>query len=219
VLIEFLPQFLDQAGESMTRQKDSVTTEKPTHFFAKELANEGPPSFETLHLLYELSIEFWRRSPWDVFSDSQLVLVKIPNSGEIAHCSVMGALGEVYRLHAYFGQEGYRLFRKIASGEAVTPGEFYRSQKGVYAEFVENKEMETADRKLLSALGHPSQVKAGPIFRSIRPGHKPWYVTEGEANTLIECLQATLGVYRSIKGGQQVDYWPARTGCVSIAGC
>jgi hypothetical protein len=58
----------------MTRQKDSVTTEKPTHFFVKELANEDPPSFETLHLLYELSIEFWRHSPWKVFSDSQLVL-------------------------------------------------------------------------------------------------------------------------------------------------
>jgi hypothetical protein len=181
---------------------------KPGHFFQKELVGEEPPSFATMQTLYDLATDLLARRPWDLVAEDELVLVEEAASRELCFCSVMGALGEVRRLHVYLGPEGYRFFKKLQSGEAMTVGEFFAAQHSVYVEFVPLAELTAPDRKLLAVMGHPLKRRTlAPIFRSIRPGYHPWYVTEGEARILAECQRALITVCDLLQANPILPYW------------
>src|SRR5262249_27416266 len=148
------------------------------------------------------------RHPWVVLAEDQLVLVEGAASGELCICSVMGALGQVRALHVYIGPEGYRLFRRLHSGERMTPGEFFAAQRSVHVEFVRLGELTAADRVLLKAMGHRLKKSTlAPVFRSIRPGYYPWYVTEGEARMLAECQRALIAICEMRKAQPTLDFW------------
>jgi len=173
-----------------------------------ELAGETPPSFSAMERLYGLASKLYGLRPWLVLDESQLILVRDSASGELCYCSVMGMLGEVYSMHAYLGTESFRLFRKIETKEITDAGEFFASQHTVYVEFVPRAELERQDRELLAALGHPhGRGLASPIFRAIRPGFHPWFVTEQEARTLAECIRAVIVVCSAVAGRKRVKFW------------
>jgi hypothetical protein len=71
-------------------------------------------------------------------------------------------------------------------------------------EFVPRAELERQDRELLAGLGH-SQGRGlpSPIFRAIRPGFHPWFVTEAEAMTLAECILAVIVVCSAVAGHER----------------
>ena len=129
--------------------------------------------------------------PWRLLDEDNLIVVRDSVSGELCYCSVMGMLGEVYSIYAYIGAEGLRQFRKVEAKEIADAGEFLASMHCVYVEFVPRAEMERQDRELLAALSHPQgRGLASPIFRAIRPGFHPWFVTEEEARMLAEIASA-----------------------------
>jgi hypothetical protein len=184
------------------------TSADQEHFFAKELPGETPPSFSTMEILYGLSAKLYAMSPWHVLEEDKLVLVRDSVTGETCYCSVMGALGEVLAVHAYVGTEGYRLFRKIAAGEIISPSEFFAAQRSVSVEFVHRAGLDALDRKLLSALSHPKHAaNASPIFRASRPGFYPWYVTANEGRLLADCLRAVILICHTISAQPDLDYW------------
>jgi hypothetical protein len=177
-------------------------------WFAKELKGETPPSFTTMEKLYGLACDLYGLHPWRLLNESQLILVRDSISGETCYCSVMGALGEVYSVHVYIGTESFRLYRRMEAEEITDPGEFFASQRGVSVEFVPKTELEQPDRELLSAMKHPQgRGVASPIFRAIRPGFLPWFVTEAEAQTLTECLRAVIAVCSSVVSQKSASYW------------
>jgi hypothetical protein len=178
------------------------------HFFQKELAGEEPPAFATMQMLYQLATDLFARHPWNLVSEDELVLVEEAASREFCFCSVMGSLGQVRALHVYLGPEGYRFFKKLQSGETLTVGEFFAAQRSVYVEFVRLGELTAPDRKFLEAMGH--LLKRGtlaPIFRAIRPGYHPWYVTEGEARILAECQWALITICDLLQANPDLYYW------------
>ncbi len=183
----------------------------PAHadrYFVKELAGENPPSLSSLESLYKLASALYALRPWHILDDNQLVLVRDPATTEICYCSVMGALGEVVAMHAYIGAESYRLFHKIIAGETIDPGEFFASQRSVSVEFVSRAGLDAADRKLLADLGHPvGRGLASPVFRAIRPGFLPWFVTEEEAQTLARCMRAVIEICSAVATQADVSYW------------
>ena len=187
----------------------SSETEDRREFFKKQLAGEAPVSFPTAKRLWEKAAELMAIRPWQFLEDQDLVLLKSPLSDETCYCSVMGALGQVFSLHAYTGAESYRYFRKIAAGEPISIGEFYGSLRGVYVEFVGLSELTPPDRELARVFGHPLKrgLKA-PIFRAMRPGYQPWYLTEDEGGVLAESLGAVIALCEHIamRGGAP-DYW------------
>jgi hypothetical protein len=190
------------------RETDPDLASKPAYFFEKELVGEGPPSFASMQALCTLARDLFERHPWDLLAEDQLVLVEGAALPELCFCSVMGALGQVRALHVYTGPEGYRLFRRLHSGERMTAGEFFAVQRSVYVEFARLGELTAADRGLLKAMGH--RLKRGtlaPIFRSIRPGYHPWYVTEGEARMLAECQRAVIAICDMRKAKPALDFW------------
>jgi hypothetical protein len=194
----------------MTRRKgtNQNLVPKPARFFEEELVGEEPPSFATMQTLYNLATELFARHPWDLFTEDELVLVEGAPAQELCFCSVMGVLGEVRALVAYIGPEGYHFFKRLQSGETVTAGEFFAAQRSVSVEFARLGDLTAADRGLLKVMGHP--LKRGtlaPIFRSIRPGYHPWYVTEGEARMLAECQRALIALCDLRKAKPALDFW------------
>ena len=181
---------------------------EPRRFFERQLAGEQPLSFKTASQLYRLSAEFLAVQPWDVLEDQDLILMQDGEAGEICYCSIMGALGEVFSFQVYVGAGSYRFFRRIAAGKPITGGDYYASVRGVSVEFVTATEQTPPDRELLEAFGHvKKRGMRAPIFRALRPGYHPWYVTESEARLLVYCLQGTLEFTRHAVEIEDVDYW------------
>lgn len=180
----------------------------PARFFENQLAGEEGLSFETGKRLSELSAGLWVLQPWNVLGDEDLILLQDPATGDMCHCSVMGALGEVFSLHIYLGDDGYRFFRRIAKGKDVTPGDFFATQRCLSLEFVRIPELTPPDRALLRDIGYPMRKGVRvPIFRAFRPGYYPWYVTQPEGKLLASCLQAALTFCHGLKPGSDLSYW------------
>jgi uncharacterized protein DUF6930 len=176
--------------------------------FVEELAGETPPAFAAMQRLYGLASDLFGLHPWEMLDESQLIVVRDSASDELCYCSVMGALGEVYSMHAYLGAEGLRTFRKLETEEVADPGEFFATMRSLYVEFVPKAELEPQDRKLLAALGHPqARGCASPIFRAIRPGFHPWFVTADEARTLAECIRAVVVVCTAVASQKNANFW------------
>jgi len=180
----------------------------PPEFFKKQLAGENPLTSGTAERLFTLATGFMAVRPWDFLEDQHLILLKSPLSDETCYCSVMGALREVFSLHAYIGDESYSYFRKMAAGSPISIGEFYGSLRAVYVEFVGLSELTPPDRELARVFGHPLKrgLKA-PIFRALRPGYHPWYPTENEGVVLAECLGAVMTLCERMLKGNEQDYW------------
>ncbi len=179
-----------------------------SRFFVKELAGENPPLFATLKQLYAVSTQLYQLAPWNVWTEDKLVLIRDSRSGEMCYCSVMGTLGECLGMHAYIGDESYRTFLRLRNGEQVSPGEFLASQHTVYVDYGPMNELDKEDRKLLKALGHPRGAQVGPEFRVIRRGYHPWFVTEEEAQLLIQCVRTVSMIYMMSSKQPELKFWP-----------
>jgi hypothetical protein len=192
----------------MPRKRTAPATDLPDRYFVKELAGENPPSVAAMKRLYELASNLYGLQPWRLLDESQLILLRDSVSGELCYCSIMGMLGEVYSVHAYIGTESLRLFRRMEAEEITDAGEFFATQHSVSVEFVPKAGLERQDRELLAALGHPQgRGLASPIFRTIRPGFHPWFVTEEEARTLAECIRAVIVVCAAVAGRESTKFW------------
>ena len=188
----------------------STEGQVPLYFFKKQLAGEVPLSFPTAKQLFEKAAVLMAIRPWQFLEDQDLILLKSPLSAETCYCSVMGALGQVFSLHAYVGEDSYLYFRKMAAGDPISIGEFYGRLRGVYVEFVGLSQLTPPDRELARVFGHA--LKRGlktPIFRAMRPGYHPWYVTENEGVVLAECLEALIAFCERIRKGDAPHYWKA----------
>jgi hypothetical protein len=192
----------------MPKKPANAMTAPPEFFFVKELAGETPPTFAAMRRLYSLATDLFGLVPWQLLDESKLVLTRDSVSGELWYCSVMGSLGEVYSMHAYRGEEGLRLFRKMAAEKIVDPGEVLTSMDCLYVELVPRQELKRQDRELLAALGHPrGRNLLSPVFRAIRPGFHPWFVNAEEALTLAECIRAVVVICTAITNQAGENFW------------
>lgn len=192
----------------MPKKKSASVVEIPQQIFIKELAGETPPTFAAMERLYGLASELYGLRPWRILQEDNLIVVRDSVSGELCYCSVMGELGEVLSMHAYIGTEGLRQFRRIEAEEIANPGEFFATLHCVYVEFVRKAELTRQDRELLAALGHPQgRGLASPIFRTMRPGFLPWFVTAEEARTLSECIRDVILVCAAVASQKKVKFW------------
>jgi hypothetical protein len=192
----------------MPKKRTGSAPVPPERYFVKELAGETPPSFPAMERLYRLSSDLYGLTPWRILDEDNLIVVRDSATGELCYCSVMGALGEVLSMHAYLGTEGLRQFRKMEAEENADPGEFFASTPCVYVEFLRRTELLRQDREVLAALGHPQgRGLVSPIFRTMRPGFLPWFVTQEEARTLAECIRAVIVVCTAVTSQESMRFW------------
>jgi len=177
-------------------------------FFEDQLKGEEALTVRTAKRLFDLANETCVKKPWGIMGDTDLVLVKDPESQEMCYCSVMGALGQVFAVHAYLGMESYRLYKRLASGAPLSAGEFFGTQRGVTMEFVPSGVLPGPDRELARVLGH--SLKRGtiaPQFRAGRPGYQPWYPTEAEGKVLALCVRSVLAFSKDLERQSEARYW------------
>jgi len=101
----------------MPKKRASATPASPDLFFTKELAGEEPPSFAAMKKLYGRASDLFGFRPWQILSESELVVTRDSKSGEPWYCSVMGSMGEVYsmqpieatRVCAYFARSRLKI--------------------------------------------------------------------------------------------------------------
>lgn len=193
----------------MPKKSPPVAAIPPDRFFEKELSGENPPSFAEMTELYRQAAKLFGLKPWSLLQENQLILIPHPEKDELCYCSVMGAMGEVFSMHAYIGTKGYRSFHQVATGKLKDPAEYLISLNCVYVEFVSRAESEGPDKKALDALGHPKGKTAmAPIFRAIRPGFHPWFVTSEESRILAACIRAVIVVCSEIARNGKANFWP-----------
>lgn len=192
----------------MPTKKTEPNATHPLLCFVKELAGENPPSLGAMKDLYRVTEELVALRPWELLQEGQLILVPHPEGKDLCYCSVIGAMGEVFSLHAYIGMEGFRSFLGVASGQLTDPGEYLASLNCVYVEFAPKSELETPDRKLLSALGHPSgRNVVAPLYRAVRPGFHPWFVTSEDVRVLTACVSSVVLVCSEMIRNKK-NFWP-----------
>jgi hypothetical protein len=178
------------------------------YFFEKQLAGEQPLSFDTAKELYRLAMSLKEVEPWEILDDDEFILMQDPDSGEICYCSVLGGLGMVFSIHVYIGGESYRFMQRVLKGKPFAPADFYGTTRAVMVEYVPARGQKPPDRELLTTFGHP--VKRGtraPIFRAVRPGYNPWYLTEKEGKLLALCLRGILALCITDPPAGDIDYW------------
>jgi hypothetical protein len=128
--------------------------------------------------------------PLSFVDDGNLILVETATPAETCYCSVMGALGEVFSLHAYIGEESFRGLSRVLAGKQVFPSEFFATHRGVSVEFVKASELTPPDRELLKHFKHPfgrgmaapesslhpdSVISARRCRRMLRPWSRPMH--------------------------------------------
>ncbi len=178
-------------------------------FFARELAGEPGPPLELMGQLCALSGEFFALQPWKRLNDSDLILFQHPLSGEMCFCSIMGALGEVFSLHAFIGAEGYRAYRSMAAGDPEILDTIFTVSRSVYVELVSGAELTPPDRGMLRSVGaSPTTGGRAPIFRALRPGYHPWHPNEAEARLLRGCLGAVCWLVGHLEPNYKAAWWP-----------
>jgi hypothetical protein len=181
----------------------------PSRFFERELAGEEAPALQSMQALYQRATQLHMRAPWnDLLEEENLVLFRDPISNEQCFCSVLGSLGEVRMLQTYIGESSYFWFRKVHDGRPVTAGDFFAHQRSVFVQYVPLKELEAPDRELLKVMKHPlAKGTVAPVFRAIRPGYHPWFVTENEVRILTTGIEAVLAVCDLMDKDPDHDPW------------
>ncbi len=180
----------------------------PARFFEKELTGAQAPSFDTMSLLFARAAELLSREPWDLLEEDNLVLFEEPGAPDTCFCSVMGAARQAMIVQVYIGARSYFWFQKMHAGELTTVGEFFAHQYSVYVDFSDLAGLTPPDRQLARIMRHPlSRNTVAPIFRTIRPGYHPWYVTETEARILAAGLEAVMVVCELLEKNEDTDFW------------
>ena len=180
----------------------------PSRFFERELAGEDAPSVESIRTLYDHATRVHMRLPWNHLLEENLVVFEQPSLQQQCYCSVMGSLGEMRMIQAYIGPSSYFWFRKVHEGQPVTMADFYAYQHSIFVQYIPIQEVDGPDRELLQVMQHPlAKGTVAPVFRTIRPGYYPWFVTENESQILATALECVLSVCDLMDKDPDLDLW------------
>lgn len=160
----------------------------------------GAPTREEWKCLYELAGQLKELAPWGWMDESEIFGVENPDSNEIGFVSVMGMLGEHLAVGVYKGVEAlYGFWDFQDMGFEAEPLALFEIPQ-LQVSFEDRDQLEKEDREVIKDLNLKFRGKQNyPIFRSIKPGFMPWFITSSEARFLIYALEQTLEVAPRVK--------------------
>lgn len=145
--------------------------------------------------LYDLIGRVRDMAPWDWMYEDDLFAVQSPETGELGFVSIMGHMGEHYAVAVYLGLRGLAGFRHLQdAGPFLDPEALFKVPQ-LQASLEDRNFLEQDDRDQIKRLGLKYRGRtAWPMFRSLRPGYVPWFLSPDEARYLAHVLGQVLEV-------------------------
>ncbi len=176
-----------------------------------ELSAEKP-SLEDLKELYFTAFLIRDGRFWEWMSESDMFGVENPETGEIAYCSFLGALEEVFALNAYLGPEGLQSltrFQELAGGDPHADpqniSDAYFMLKCLSVTFENRDQLDKNDLATVKDLNFQIRgKKQWPQFRSYQPRQYPWYLTAAECRFFNRILKEAVNVALACKKDKRI---------------
>lgn len=162
-------------------------------------------------LLFDRAIGFKEIECWRWMGDDYIFGVQSPETGEIGYCCVIGALGEVFGLIVYKGTRGLNSYLKIQSLKGSDPFDVFFYQEGLGVTFEDRSELRKEDLQIIKSLGLKFRGrKAWPLFRNLKPGYLPWFISDEERRFLTIVLEQAVDVCLRVKNDRTLLSTPAK---------
>lgn len=155
--------------------------------------------------LYELAAELKKLAPWKWMDETQIFGVENPDTKELGFVSAMGMLGEHLSVGVYLGAEGlYGFWDFQMVGHEADPLALFEIPQ-LQVSFENSDALEKQDRDVIKKLDLKFRgAQNYPMFRSIRPGFLPWFITSDEARMLICAIEQTLEVAPRVRENPEI---------------
>lgn len=163
------------------------------------MSDDGP-TLEEWRRLYEASVRVHELAPWQWMEEDDLFGVQSSATGQTGFVSVMGMAGEHFALGLYLGSWGlYSFWDFHENAEYFEPQQLFEIPQ-LQVSFENRSELHKQDHEVIKQLGLKFRGShAWPMFRSIRPGYLPWFITADEGRFLVEALDQVADVAARFK--------------------
>ena len=170
---------------------------------------EVDPTPEQWLALHHAFRRYCEAKPWERLANEDVLAVNDPLGHFKGYCVALGDGGVAYGLGVYLGDRGLLNYLTTMTSEDE-PVDVEVLERGVALTAVlgDREELENAERKAMRDLGLRYRGR-WPIFRSIIPGHWPWYVNADEARFLTIALDNVRDVAERIGQGM-LDLYAGR---------
>ena len=141
--------------------------------------------------------------PWERLSNEDVLVVNDPLGRFKGYCVALGDGGVVYGLGVYLGDRGLLNYLATMTSEEEPDGvEALERGLALSAVLGDREELGDGERKAMRELGLRYRGRGRwPVFRSVIPGHWPWYLSGDEARFLIVALDNVRDVAERIGQG------------------
>lgn len=145
---------------------------------------------EELNRLFTAAKKFNELKCWNWLCDTDLFAVQVPDSENIAYCSVLGRAGECFGMGIYLGDVQLGSFMRILERDYDIPQEIMHIQHCFTINFEDRKTISKEDYDLIKKSDINFRGKnQWPNFRSFEPGYYPWYLNDKELKFITIVLE------------------------------
>ncbi|MGI8467167.1 MAG: DUF7309 domain-containing protein [Pyrinomonadaceae bacterium] len=163
------------------------------------------PAIAEWKRLYELAAELKNLAHWEWMDETEIFGVENPDTKEIGFVSAMGMLGEHLSVGVYLGAKGlYGFWDFQEAGLEAEPFALFEIPQ-LQISFENREQLEKQDRDVIKKLDLKFRGSQNyPLFRSIRPGFLPWFITSDEARMLIYAIEQALEVAPRVRENPEI---------------
>ena len=161
----------------------------------QETQTEVQPTGEQWLALHHAFRSYCEARPWERLSNEDVLVVNDPLGHFKGYCVALGDGGVLYGLGVYLGDRGLLNYLTTMTSEEEPCGvEALERGLALSAVLGDREELGNEERKAMRELGLRYRGRGRwPVFRSVIPGHWPWYLSGDEARYLTVALD--IGLY------------------------
>ena len=166
-----------------------------------EIRTEVNPTGDQWIALHHAFRSYCEARPWERLSNEDVLVVNDPLGRFKGYCVALGDGGVLYGLGVYLGDRGLLNYLATMTSEDEPDG-VEALERGVALSAVlgDREELSDGERKAMRELGFRYRGRGGwPVFRSVIPGHWPWYLSGDEARFLTVALENVRDVAERIE--------------------
>ena len=176
-----------------------------------ETQEEANPTRDQWLALHAAFRSYCEAGPWERLSNEDVLVVNDPLGRFRGYCVALGDGGVAYGLGVYLGDRGLLNYLTTMTSEEEPSGvEALEQGLALSAVLGDREELGNGERKAMRELGLRYRGRGRwPIFRSVIPGHWPWYLSGDEARFLTVALDNVRDVAERI-GQDTLDLYTGR---------